>query len=109
MNPEEREQAQRLARLYAAEAVAELKDAGVLQPAPSLLEHTYRDLVLHVRQAYALAWLLDQLNPIWAAHPDMRLSDRLKTERPERLAYLAAELGKVGITGLLPDEVGPDD
>jgi hypothetical protein len=107
MTPEERELAERLA----AEAVEELKMAGVLKPAPSLLEMNFRDLAHLARQGYACGWLAQQLDHRWAPWPDLPLSTVLKTERPSKVAYLAAEMAKVGITDLLPEppEPIPDD
>jgi hypothetical protein len=87
-------------RQLAREALAELEAAGVIEPVPSLLESDWRRVRWLAAQGWAYGWLLDQLDPVWAAHPEMRLSDRLKTERPERLAELAAGLRQVGLMDL---------
>jgi hypothetical protein len=102
--------------LRGAEAVEELRLAGVVRPVPtSILQLTHRQVFDLARQGYAMFWLLHQLSSgrsgNWAAWPDKRLSDRLKVEPPHRLREFATELGKVGIHDLdellLPD-AGPD-
>jgi hypothetical protein len=107
MTPEERKLAERLA----AEAVAELKAAGVLQPLPSLLEMSYRDIQRLVQHGAVLAWLADQLANRWAPWPDLPLSDMLKTERRDRIESFARMLAQAGIHDLdellLPDP-GPE-
>lgn len=127
MTPEERKLAE-AALSELAHAVVALESAGifgpggvliddkmggrwVLRPAaspPKLLEMTYRDLADGARKGYALGWLASQLEARWAPFPDLPLSDILKTERPDRIAYLAGELAQVGITGLLPPPEAPE-
>jgi hypothetical protein len=95
--------------LCGAQAVKALELEGEVRPVPTgLLELTHRQCFQLARQGYALFWLMDQLGVKWAAHPDMRLSDRLKAERPDRLAYLARELERVGVTDLSDLALPPD-
>jgi hypothetical protein len=56
-------------------------------------------------QGVALAWLRDQFVPLWAARPSASLGDIAKILPAERLAYIGAELAKVGLS--LDDELTP--
>lgn len=97
-------QAERAAagRLLAADAVAILRELGMIDaPPPSLLDLTYRQVLAlaraHAVTAHALVWLADELSPLWASEPTRTLADVAKVLTPQRLEYLRAELGVAGI------------
>jgi hypothetical protein len=108
LNPAEQEL---MARGLAARSVDELHDAEVLRNPRSLLELNYRELIqdglAEFKRGNGKLWLADQLAPVWASHWRLVLTDVLKPERRERIAYLAGELRRADVHDL--DELSPPD
>jgi hypothetical protein len=59
---------------------------------------------LAARQAHAVLWLADQLEPQWGPWPSQPLSNILKPQPHKRNAYLAREMHGVGMHDLCNHE-----
>ncbi len=95
------------ARVLRERAVAHLREAGMLRAPRSLLDLTFHELIEEGARGHAKLWLADQLGPSWASRPGTNLSTVLKTERIERVRWIATRLRKVGIHDL--DELAMPD
>jgi hypothetical protein len=81
----------------AARVLARAAVEGPSDEPPGLLSLSYREVTHLGLQGVALMWLADQLAPSWAAHPDEPMGNVLKVIPADRLAYLRAELARVGL------------
>lgn len=97
------------ARALTAEALRALEDAGLVRPAPSLLDMSRLQMERLALQGFALGWLVNRPEfETWRTRPRMRLSEVIKRVPRANLVEIATELGKVGIHDLdellLPDD-----